>query len=276
MEVAVDLEMGGGGDGPGRFAEPWEAALDGRGHLFISDFGGNRIQEFDAQGRYLRSFGRKGQKPGEFDQPSGLYAHPDGELYVCDTFNHRIQVFKPGKDEPRILRRNFFGPRSVAGNGTDRIYVCDTGNHKIQAFDGRGQFLMEWGGPGTEEGKFQEPVGLTVDPEGFVYVADSDNLRIQKFDPNGKLAGVIKVAFWNGKNRETPYLSWGSGSLFATNTSQGTVLRYSPRGKLEAILRRKDGFSGPAGLEADPMGRLYVVERGARMISRVVLPSGKP
>lgn len=275
-EVRVEMEMGAPGEGAGRFKEPWEVALDPRGHLFVTDFSGHRIQEFDENGRYLRGFGRKGQKPGEFDQPSGLYVDREGKLFVCDTFNHRIQIFSPGEDEPRILRRNFFGPRSVAGNGTDRIYVSDTGNHKVQAFDGKGNFLLEWGGPGTEDGKFQEPVGIAVDPEGSVYVADSDNLRIQKFDAAGKLEGIIKVDFWAGKNRETPYLAFQGGALYATNTSQGAVLKYSPKGKLEGILQKKDGFSGAAGIEVDPMGRIWVVERGAHKLSRVSVPATDP
>jgi sugar lactone lactonase YvrE len=119
-------------------------------------------------------------------------------------------------------------------------------------------------------------VGLTVDPEGFVYVADSDNLRIQKFNPNGKFISAIKVMPWNGKNRETPYLAFSQGSLYATNASnngnKGAVLKFSPSGSLEAVLKKKEGFAGAAGLAVDSQSRFYVVEKGNGRVARFSIP----
>ncbi|MEA3376278.1 MAG: hypothetical protein U9R72_08820 [Chloroflexota bacterium] len=39
-----------------------------------------------------------------------------------------------------------------------------------------------WGGPGTDEGLFNEPRDIAVDQGGNVYVADTGNCRIQKFN----------------------------------------------------------------------------------------------
>lgn len=272
VEVPVDLEVGGIGGEKGRFQEPWGVATAPNGHFFVTDFSGHRILEFDQNGGPVGSFGKRGKDPGEFEQPSGIYVDPAGTIFVCDTFNHRVQKFDSKGKLLKVISRSFFGPRSVGGDGRGRIYVSDTGNHKIQAFTTEGVFLQEWGGFGTAEGKFREPVGLTVDPEGFVYVADSDNLRIQKFNPSGKLIAVIKVGPWNGKNRETPYLTFSQGSLYATNASnngnKGAVLKFSPSGALESVLKKKEGFTGAAGLAVDSQERFYVVEKGSGRVAR--------
>ncbi|MES4792607.1 MAG: hypothetical protein C4321_06110 [Chloroflexota bacterium] len=65
----------------------------------------------------------------------------------------------------------------------ERLYVCDFGNNKIVVFSPQGQFLTEFGGPGREEGRFDEPWGVNVDRDGFIYVADTRNDRVQKFSP---------------------------------------------------------------------------------------------
>jgi sugar lactone lactonase YvrE len=274
LEVLVDLEI----SGPGRegFQEPWGVAMAPSGDFLVSDFSGHRILRFDQDGKFLGSFGKRGKEAGEFEQPSGLYVDPSGSIFVCDTFNHRLQKLDPEGKVRKIISRSFFGPRSVAGDGRSRVYVADTGNHKIQAFDLNGGFQREWGGRGREPGRFDEPVGLAVGPDGSVFVADSDNTRIQRFDRDGKLLGVIKVALWNGKNRETPYLAFSQGSLFATNASfegnKGAVLKFSEKGSLEAVLRRKEGFPGAAGLAVDLQGRLLVVEKGIGKVARFSVP----
>jgi DNA-binding beta-propeller fold protein YncE len=41
------------------------------------------------------------------------------------------------------------------------------------------------GGHGSSGGEFNDPVGLTVDPDGHLYVADKNNHRVQQFDRAG-------------------------------------------------------------------------------------------
>jgi hypothetical protein len=59
-----------------------------------------------------------------------------------------------------------------------------------QVFDSQGQYLTQWGRPGSGPGEFDFGTGLSaddfagsivVDDDGFVDVADVGNRRIQKF-----------------------------------------------------------------------------------------------
>src|SRR5262249_20631036 len=156
---------------------PQALAIDSKDNLYVSDFSAHDIKKFDSTGKLLATIGEEGKDDGEFVQPSGLYIDADDNLYVCDTFNQpaRIQKFNAKGKFLKSWSNSFFGPRGIGGDGKGRLYVVDTGNHKIQVFNDEGAFQKEWGGMGSGDGKFREPVGLTVDPQGFVYVADSDN-----------------------------------------------------------------------------------------------------
>ena len=44
-----------------------------------------------------------------------------------------------------------------------------------------GQLVHEFGGRGSDPGKFTGPFGICVDDSGAVYVADCDNKRVQVF-----------------------------------------------------------------------------------------------
>ncbi len=275
VEVAVDMEMGGTGDGKGQFREPWGVATDSENNFYVTDFGGHQVKKFNSAGEQVMVFGKSGKDDGDFNQPSGLFVDAKGNIFVCDTFNHRIEKFDSKGKFLKTWNHSFFGPRSVSGDDKNRIYVADTGNHKVQVFDTDGNFVMEWGGFGTGDGKFREPVGSAVDQAGFVYIADSDNLRIQKFEANGKFVSSFKVSPWRGKNEESPYLAFSQGFLFASNASSKTVLKFDLTGKLLAICKKKDkdGFFTATGLAADHSNHLYVVERGPGKVARFTVPN---
>lgn len=76
---------------------PVGICCDRHDRLWIST-GGGRIQQFTADGRYLRGFGEEqGTEPGQFLAPHGLAIDSRGHLYVVDAYNHRIQKFDVGR-----------------------------------------------------------------------------------------------------------------------------------------------------------------------------------
>ena len=67
-------------------------AVDTDDMVYISEWGNHRISVFTSEGRFVTSFGRKGNKTGEFMCPRGV-AVDSGVVYVCDRDNNRIQLF---------------------------------------------------------------------------------------------------------------------------------------------------------------------------------------
>lgn len=62
--------------------------------------------------------------------------------------------------------------------------VTEINNDRVQKFDNNGKFITKWGSPGNGDGQFNTPIGVIVDPSGYVYVVDGDNKRIQVFAPS--------------------------------------------------------------------------------------------
>ena len=58
-------------------------------------------------------------------------------------------------------------------------------SNRVQKFDSNGDFITKWGTPGTGDGQFASPAGITVDSSDNLYVTDTGNDSIQKFDSNG-------------------------------------------------------------------------------------------
>lgn len=92
-------------DAASRLFSPVNLALDTQGRLYVSDLGAFRVQQYDSDGRYLRTFGLgAGDKPGEFARPKGVAVDREGRVYVVDAGTQVVQIFDP---EGRLLL--FFG-----------------------------------------------------------------------------------------------------------------------------------------------------------------------
>merc|ERR1712187_1096978 len=155
----------GHGSGDGQFISPLDVAVNNSDEILVSD-STNRIQVFDIQGVFLRSFGAS--KNPRKSAKRGLGAE-DG------TFNH---------------------PTNIVVNDENALFVCDQANHRIQGLNATdGSFLHKWGGSKKKKAEGEEeepppeddeerppewqglrkPAGIAVNSDGKVVVSDYEN-----------------------------------------------------------------------------------------------------
>lgn len=84
----------------GEFAKPTNVAVDKDGNVYVADTWNNRIEIFDADGEFIRAWGKNGDGPGYFARPKGIAIDGDGHIWVADSVQDRVQVFTP---EGRLL-----------------------------------------------------------------------------------------------------------------------------------------------------------------------------
>lgn len=82
-----------GDEDPGVFSKPSNVTVDNDGNVYVSDALLNRIQIFDADGKFVSMFGKNGDGPVEFQRAKGLAIDPDGHIWVADAMAGRIKVF---------------------------------------------------------------------------------------------------------------------------------------------------------------------------------------
>ncbi len=77
----------------GNFSLPTNVAVDKEGNVYVTDTLNNRIEIFDADGKFISAFGKSGDGPGHFARPKGIAIDRDGHIWVVDAVQQRVQVF---------------------------------------------------------------------------------------------------------------------------------------------------------------------------------------
>jgi len=78
---------------PGDFAAPSNVAVDKEGDVYVTDTLNNRVEIFDADGKFISEFGKHGDAPGYFARPKGIAVDGDGHIWVVDALLDLLQVF---------------------------------------------------------------------------------------------------------------------------------------------------------------------------------------
>ncbi len=125
---------GGMGLEPGRFNLVHSVAVDSKGALYVADRTNNRIQVFDADGKFLDQW-------TDIGQPWGLaYSAKENALYMCDGLDNRI--LKLNLDGRIVGQLSSFGKapgkldfaHHLAVDSEGSIYVAEIKNWRVQKF----------------------------------------------------------------------------------------------------------------------------------------------
>lgn len=75
-------------------------------HIVLCDRFNDKVCVVNRDGYLHHSFGSHGHKHGEFDTPEGVAVHPlTGEIYICNMECNRVDVFSPGYEFVRSIKR---------------------------------------------------------------------------------------------------------------------------------------------------------------------------
>lgn len=172
----------------------------GEGKLFVVDTGAHAVVVFDASGREVSRFGRRGSGDGEFNHPTDVAVHARTGVVVADTLNFRVQRFTPeGAHLATLGARgdgagSFALPKGVAVDREGRIYVVDAQFENVQIFNPDGQLLLAFGREGRKPGEFWLPGGAAIGADDRLWIADGYNRRVQVFqllpEPGGPPTGA--------------------------------------------------------------------------------------
>jgi hypothetical protein len=121
-----DLETPAGGKGG--------AAFRSDGGFYVADSDNARIQEFDADRTFVRSWGSFGTGDDQFIGPDSIALDAAGNIYVNETAGDRawIHVFDPTGTQVRLIREDHQGP-FFAVDADSTVYIVDEAATALKA-----------------------------------------------------------------------------------------------------------------------------------------------
>jgi sugar lactone lactonase YvrE len=183
-------KAGVAGDGPDTFNMPSAVLVAPSGDIFVGDGHGGtsnaRVVKFAKDGRFIKTWGKRGSSPGDFDTPHALVMDSRGRLFVADRGNNRIEIFDQNGTYLEEWRQ-FGRPSGLFIDRDDMLYVADhqsdektnpgfrPGIRIGSARDGKVTTFI----PDLERMASQE--GVAVDVHGNIYSSLTGGMALKKY-----------------------------------------------------------------------------------------------
>jgi hypothetical protein len=241
------------------------------GRVYVLESALGRVKRYDADGRFLGDFGKKGGGFGQFQKASRLRIDGMKTLYVIDGEGERLYRFS---EEGQVLGRwggyGFRKCERIAASRQGELALLDTSSYLVTRLDQDGWIIAQFGGSGSAMGKFEEAVDIAVDGAGFIYVLDQDAGRISKFTPEGKLVIAFGKAGSGRTQLYDPIDLTITGERLAVlqDRDQYQIHLWDLKGKsLGAFPAKEDVIEGPRCVFIDTRGYTHAVQKNGRIVS---------
>jgi RHS repeat-associated protein len=264
-ETAYNLQFGITGSESEKLIKPSSAVVDASGDVWVTDRGGDRVEEFSASGTFIKSFGGTGTGSGKFEEPRGIAINASTKnMYVVDEDTNRISEFN---EKGEFVRAFGWG----VSNGEAKLQTCTS--------------TCRSGLTGPGVGELDKPKGVAIDSSGNVWIADEENNRIDEFNEKGEFIAAFGFGVLNGESKlqtctttckiglfgtangefgNAAYLAFSGGNLYVTDLEDNRVQEFNTSREYVAKFGTKGTgngqFSEPAGIAADSSGNLYVAD----------------
>jgi 6-bladed beta-propeller len=181
------------GDGAGRpqdvFDRPTDVAWDAAGNIFVADGMGNaRVAKFDKDGKFVKSWGKKGKDNGQFANVRSIAVDAQGNVYAADGGNKRIEVFdNDGNFKTAFTNVGNAQAICMTKGPTQMLYVSNSNPPDDIDRDGEiykmkldGTITGKFGRAGKLPKEFGTVNAIDCRTENTLYVGEIGNLRVQK------------------------------------------------------------------------------------------------
>ena len=179
----------------------------------------NKLRLFSEEGHFIKHINDK-----HLDNPRHLSLASGGHKIITDDGDNKIKVLSPDGND---LLQSFSAPDrdkspECAIYHQDKFFVSYNLDNCVKVFDKTGVYLHDIGCKGSNDGQFDDPLGLVIDKYNRLIVCDEGNHRLQLFTLDGKfLTKLNKQYFENGFHSSFAINS--GGSLIVSDNSNTSI-----------------------------------------------------
>jgi len=199
----------------------------GSGEIVMA-VGSTEIRMYDADGRYLRTVGRRGAGPGEFQLLSALHRLPGDTIAAYDLQTRRISLHDP--------RGTFLRSFTVVTPG-------ESGYPQVVGILSDGSLIARLG----RMGDTPPPDGLQRAPEVYLHL-DSVGVRLdsitrqpgsERYLRTSESGGQLSMSVVNPLFGRAQIAAVGGGRLLVGSNDSWQIEEYLPDGTLTRVIRRR-------------------------------------
>ena len=255
------------GSGDGQFRNPWGLGIHYEsGKIYVADQSNNRLQVFDAEGKYLKEIAVFKQKPkfceSRMNNPLSIALTEDRILVTqsqagCVLVLNLNGEYKSEFGKVGHANGQFDHPYGIAANKFNgNIYVCDYNNNRIQIFlhekIEKTESFTYW-----THFVLNKPININV-TEHYIHVITGNHPFLFTFDHNfTQVQQSISLSI--AKHLERPYgfCIDGAGRFIFSDHKKDLILIFDKGGSL--LSKLDTNIKKPAGIAIDEKGRIVVV-----------------
>lgn len=248
------------------FKDPFDAAVDGKGNLYITDQDNSRVVELPAGNASPVAIDPIVAGEG-LVHPGGVAVDGAGNLYISDLDrNFVVEVPVNGSAvtvfNPIVNGIGLHYPCGMVIDGAGDLYIADVDNGRVVEVPAGGGAAVAID-PLVDGEKLSYPVTLALDTAGDLFIADLFANRVVEIAANGGATTAIDPSV-NGQSLHFPYgvAVDAAGDLFISDADNRVVEVPAGGGAATAITPTVNGVAidDPIGIDLDAAGDLFIAD----------------
>ena len=248
------------------FKDPYDAVVDGKGNLYVTDQNNSRVVELPAGNAAPIAIdpivGSKG-----LVHPGGVAVDGAGNLYISDLDRNFVVEVPVNGGAVNVINPTVNGiglhyPCGMVIDGAGDLYIADVDNGRVVEVPAGGGATVAID-PLVDGAKLSYPVTLALDTAGDLFIADLFANRVVEIAANGGASTAIDPSV-NGQSLHFPYgvAVDAAGDLFIADANNRVVEVPAGGGPATAITPTVNGvaINDPIGISLDASGNLFIAD----------------